>query len=130
MSSHQDQLVVVAARRRHTIPARLTAMWQRLAAGRRPTRRPGDPGAGRRLARVARRGLVTVAGALVVLAGAVMLVTPGPGLVTIAAGLAILATEYDWARRALDHCKRRSMAAYTQTRARIRGRLQQRRDGR
>lgn len=34
-----------------------------------------------------------------------MLVTPGPGWVTIALGLAILAAEFVWARRLLDHLK-------------------------
>jgi uncharacterized protein (TIGR02611 family) len=39
------------------------------------------------------------------LAGIVMLLIPGPGWLTIAAGLAILATEFPWARRALDAIK-------------------------
>ena len=39
------------------------------------------------------------------MAGIAMLALPGPGWLTIAAGLAILATEFVWARRALDQLK-------------------------
>ena len=45
-------------------------------------------------------------GFLLLTAGVAMLALPGPGWATIAAGLAILATEYEWARRALDRVKR------------------------
>lgn len=47
----------------------------------------------------------TVAGAVLLIAGIAMLALPGPGWLTIAAGLAILATEFVWARRALDQLK-------------------------
>lgn len=47
-----------------------------------------------------------VGGFGLLVAGAVMLVFPGPGWLTIAAGLALLATEFHWARRALDAIKR------------------------
>jgi uncharacterized protein (TIGR02611 family) len=53
------------------------------------------------VARIAR----TAAGGVLLLAGIAMLVLPGPGWLTIAAGLAILATEFAWARRALDQLK-------------------------
>ena len=53
----------------------------------------------------AKRLIKIVVGFTVLLAGVVMLVTPGPGWVTIAAGLAILAAEFVWARRLLDHLK-------------------------
>jgi uncharacterized protein (TIGR02611 family) len=37
--------------------------------------------------------------------GIVMIVTPGPGWLTIALALGVLAAEYVWARRLLDHLK-------------------------
>ena len=43
-----------------------------------------------------------VAGFVLLVAGVVMLALPGPGWLTIAAGLALLASEFAWARRALD----------------------------
>lgn len=51
------------------------------------------------------RVLKVIGGFGVLLAGIVMLAVPGPGLLTIAAGLAILASEFSWARRALDAIK-------------------------
>ncbi len=53
----------------------------------------------------AKRVIKVVVGFTVLLAGVVMLVTPGPGWVVIALGLAILAAEFVWARRLLDHLK-------------------------
>jgi uncharacterized protein (TIGR02611 family) len=53
----------------------------------------------------AKRLIKIVVGFTVLLAGIVMLVTPGPGWVVIALGLAILAAEFVWARRLLDHIK-------------------------
>ena len=44
-------------------------------------------------------------GVALVFAGTVMLVLPGPGLLVILLGLALLATEFTWARRALDRLK-------------------------
>ena len=41
-------------------------------------------------------------GVVLVVAGIVMLILPGPGLLVILIGLALLATEFLWARRALD----------------------------
>lgn len=72
------------------------------------------------LARGGRRLAVTLVGFALLGAGIVMLVTPGPGIVAILAGLALLATEYAWARRALDETKRR--ARETRDRARRRPR--------
>jgi uncharacterized protein (TIGR02611 family) len=43
-----------------------------------------------------------LAGFVLLLAGVAMLALPGPGWLTIAAGLALLASEFAWARRALD----------------------------
>ena len=54
----------------------------------------------------AKRLIKVVVGFTVLLAGVVMLITPGPGWVAIALGLAILAAEYVWARRLLDHIKK------------------------
>jgi uncharacterized protein (TIGR02611 family) len=52
-----------------------------------------------------------IAGSLVLLAGIVMLVTPGPAFVLIPGGLAMLALEFAWAERALDHALARAQAA-------------------
>lgn len=47
------------------------------------------------------RLVVALVGGCVVLAGIAMLVLPGPGWATIAVGLLILASEFQWADRAL-----------------------------
>ncbi len=44
-------------------------------------------------------------GVVLVAAGTLMLVLPGPGLLVLLIGLALLATEFAWARRALDRLK-------------------------
>jgi uncharacterized protein (TIGR02611 family) len=49
------------------------------------------------------RVVFAVAGVIVTLAGLAMLVTPGPAFVIIPIGLAMLALEFAWAERALDH---------------------------
>ena len=49
------------------------------------------------------RVVFAIAGVIVTLAGVAMLVTPGPALVIIPIGLAMLALEFAWAERALDH---------------------------
>jgi hypothetical protein len=49
------------------------------------------------------------------------MVTPGPGLLLIVLGLAVLATEYVWARRALDMAKRKAGEAARRVRRRGRG---------
>ena len=79
------------------------------------------PGSRSYLAWVARSGkrvAVTVLGFSLIAAGLVMLVVPGPGLLAIAAGLAVLATEYAWARRALDETRRRTGRAARRLRKR------------
>ena len=53
----------------------------------------------------AKRLIKIVVGFTILLAGVIMLITPGPGWVAIAFGLAILAAEFVWARRLLDHLK-------------------------
>jgi len=41
--------------------------------------------------------------------GIVMIVTPGPGTLTIIVALGVLAAEFVWARRLLDHVKHQSV---------------------
>jgi uncharacterized protein (TIGR02611 family) len=57
------------------------------------------------------RIVFAVAGGIVTLAGVAMLVTPGPAFVIIPIGLAMLALEFAWAERALDHALDRAAAA-------------------
>jgi uncharacterized protein (TIGR02611 family) len=55
-----------------------------------------------------KRIAVSVVGFALVAIGLMLLVLPGPGLLVMVAGLAVLATEYAWARLALDAAKRRT----------------------
>jgi uncharacterized protein (TIGR02611 family) len=73
------------------------------------------------IARSAKRVAVTVVGAALLVGGLIMMVTPGPGLLLIVLGLAVLATEYVWARRALDMAKRKAGEAARRVRRRGRG---------
>ena len=57
------------------------------------------------------RVMFAVAGGTVTLAGLVMFVTPGPALVVIPIGLAMLALEFAWAERLLEHAVERAEAA-------------------
>jgi uncharacterized protein (TIGR02611 family) len=59
------------------------------------------------IGRNGRRIAITVVGFLVVLIGLVLIPLPGPGWLIVFAGLAILAREYVWAERLLNHAKRR-----------------------
>jgi tellurite resistance protein TerC len=52
------------------------------------------------------RFIWVVAGFTVLIAGVIMIFLPGPAIILIPMGLALLATEYAWARRYLDHFKR------------------------
>ena len=52
-----------------------------------------------------RKLVIAVIGGTVLLPGITMIALPGPAVVVIPAGLAILATEFLWARRALQKCK-------------------------
>jgi len=52
-----------------------------------------------------KRLIIAITGGTVVLLGIAMIALPGPAVVVIPAGLAILATEFLWARRALQRCK-------------------------
>jgi tellurite resistance protein TerC len=49
--------------------------------------------------------IIAITGGTVVLLGIAMIALPGPAVVVIPAGLAILATEFLWARLALQRCK-------------------------
>lgn len=56
----------------------------------------------------AKRWLKIVFGFTLLMLGVVMIVLPGPGLITILLGLGILAAEFVWARRLLNHVKAQS----------------------
>ena len=53
----------------------------------------------------AKRFFIILIGFTLLLLGVVMLVTPGPGWASIFGGLALLAAEFVWARRLLNHLK-------------------------
>ena len=54
----------------------------------------------------ARRVVIGIIGFTVLLIGVALLVLPGPAFIVIPAGLAILAIEFAWARRWLEHIKK------------------------
>jgi hypothetical protein len=58
-----------------------------------------------------KRGAVTVVGFGLIALGGAFLILPGPGILVIVAGLAVLATEYVWARNALDSAKTKAEQA-------------------
>jgi uncharacterized protein (TIGR02611 family) len=53
----------------------------------------------------AKRFLKILFGFTLLVLGAVMIFLPGPGLITIFLGLGVLAAEFVWARRLLNHMK-------------------------
>ncbi len=57
------------------------------------------------LFRFMQKAAVLVGGLLLLAIGMVLLFLPGPGVAVIFGGLAVLATEYRWARRALERGK-------------------------
>ena len=57
------------------------------------------------IVRAVRRVFIALVGATVLLVGVAMIVLPGPAVVVIPLGLGILAAEFAWARRLLDHLK-------------------------
>ncbi|MGZ4426598.1 MAG: TIGR02611 family protein [Nocardioidaceae bacterium] len=61
---------------------------------------------------------VAVVGSAVLAVGVVMIVTPGPAIVLIPLGLAILATEFRWARQALEIARERAVRARRKAAAR------------
>lgn len=62
-------------------------------------------------ARLARRAVFTVVGAILCLVGAALLVLPGPGLLLVLAGLLILAQEYEWTHQFVEPVRVRAMQA-------------------
>ncbi len=72
------------------------------------------------MARNGKRVLISIAGLVVIAAGLVLSLplVPGPGVIVIIGGLAILATEYAWARRALDKAKEKAKQALDKARGR------------
>jgi hypothetical protein len=52
-----------------------------------------------------RRVIIFVVGATIVLVGIALLVLPGPAVVVIPLGLGVLALEFTWARRCLQHAR-------------------------
>jgi uncharacterized protein (TIGR02611 family) len=92
-------------------PSRAQQMRERLAERRALHSQRG---------RFYRTGFAIV-GATITLAGLAMLVTPGPAFVVIPIGLAMLALEFAWAERLLDHAldqaevAQRKAAATTRT---------------
>jgi uncharacterized protein (TIGR02611 family) len=65
-----------------------------------------------------KRIAVSVVGFALIAIGLVLLVLPGPGILVVLAGLAVLATQYAWARSALDEVKRRASGASSRFRRR------------
>ncbi len=63
------------------------------------------------LLKQARRVVIGIIGFTVLLIGVALLVLPGPAFIVIPAGLAILAIEFAWARRWLEHIKQRAAQA-------------------
>ena len=53
----------------------------------------------------AKRFLKVLFGFTLLVLGTLMIVLPGPGLLTIFLGLGVLAAEFVWARRLLNHLK-------------------------
>ncbi len=81
-----------------------------------PVRRTLDLAA--RGLRQARRLIVLVIGLTVLAIGLALIVLPGPAFVVIPIGLAILATEFVWARRLLQHLKDQGSRLVNRTRGR------------
>lgn len=57
----------------------------------------------------AKRWFKIVAGFTLLLLGIAMVFLPGPGLITIVLGLGILAAEFVWAKRLLNHLKKQGI---------------------
>jgi hypothetical protein len=52
-----------------------------------------------------KRILIAISGGALLILGLALVVLPGPAVVVIPAALALLATEFLWARRALQRCR-------------------------
>jgi tellurite resistance protein TerC len=57
--------------------------------------------------RQARRLVIFITGAALVIVGVALIFLPGPAIIVIPAGLAVLSLEFAWARRFLQHVRRR-----------------------
>lgn len=69
--------------------------------------------------RSGKRAAITLIGATLLVGGLLLIWLPGPFTIPLViAGLAVLATEYVWARRALDETKRRARGARDKIRRR------------
>jgi uncharacterized protein (TIGR02611 family) len=68
-----------------------------------------------------KRIVVTIVGLALLIAGGVLLVLPGPGILVVIAGLAVLASEYDWARDALEWVRERYKESARKLKARSGG---------
>jgi uncharacterized protein (TIGR02611 family) len=77
-----------------------------------PTRRDYVRWIGRNSLRI----LLTLVGFLLVAVGLVLLVLPGPGILVVLAGFAVLATQYTWARNALELTRRHAKGAANRVR--------------
>ncbi|HYA89788.1 MAG TPA: PGPGW domain-containing protein [archaeon] len=55
------------------------------------------------------RALKILFGFGLVILGVVMIITPGPGWLTIVFGLGMLAAEFVWAKKLLDHLKQQGI---------------------
>jgi uncharacterized protein (TIGR02611 family) len=66
----------------------------------------------RRSTRIVYRIVIGLLGVALTVAGLLLVPLPGPGWLVVFAGLALLATEFAWARRVLELC-RRQLAAWT-----------------
>lgn len=70
--------------------------------------------------RQAWRLIVLVIGLTVLAIGVALIVLPGPAFIVIPIGLAILATEFVWARRLLEHLKAKGSQLVNRARSRDR----------
>jgi tellurite resistance protein TerC len=57
--------------------------------------------------RQARRLVIFITGAALLIVGVALIFLPGPAIIVIPAGLAVLSLEFAWARRFLQHVRRR-----------------------
>jgi uncharacterized protein (TIGR02611 family) len=69
--------------------------------------------------RAARRIAIAIMGTTVVLLGVAMLVLPGPGILTIILGLMLLGVEFAFARRWVEHIKKKTGKAVDYARQRM-----------
>jgi len=88
----------------------MTELKEPLYSTGEPAAQTAGAGYGPATMKAVRRAAVFALGTSVVGVGTVMIVAPGPAIVVIPLGLGILATEFVWAKRLLDHAKERIAA--------------------